>query len=92
VFLPARAGIWRLERNIVRLGASTDFTRIKEADAVIICVPTPLSKNRELDISFIIETGRNIAPHLQKDTDSPIGKNVIRQRRRPSSGKSLVRS
>ena len=44
-----------------RLTASTDFSRIKKADAVIICVPTPLSKNREPDISFIIETGRKIA-------------------------------
>src|SRR5438874_5251765 len=49
-----------------RLTASTDFSRIKKADAVIICVPTPLSKNREPDISFILETGRKIAPHLQK--------------------------
>jgi UDP-N-acetyl-D-glucosamine dehydrogenase len=49
-----------------RLTASTDFGRIKKADAVIICVPTPLNKNREPDISFIIETGRKIAPHLQK--------------------------
>lgn len=46
--------------------ASTDFTRIKGVDAVIICVPTPLNKNREPDISFIIETGRLIAPHLSK--------------------------
>src|SRR4030095_10418810 len=49
-----------------RLTASTDFSRIKKAEAVIICVPTPLSKNREPDISFIVETGRKIAPHLQK--------------------------
>src|SRR6267154_5922407 len=49
-----------------QLTASTDFSRIKKADAVIICVPTPLSKNREPDISFIVETGRKIAPHLQK--------------------------
>src|SRR5258707_11777287 len=48
-----------------RLTASTDFGRIKKADAVIICVPTPLNKNREPDISFIIDTGRKIAPHLQ---------------------------
>jgi UDP-N-acetyl-D-glucosamine dehydrogenase len=48
--------------------ASTDFTRIKEVSAVIICVPTPLNKNREPDISFIIDTGRNIARYLQKGT------------------------
>ncbi len=46
--------------------ASTDFKRIREVDAVIICVPTPLNKNREPDISYIIETGKAIARHLQK--------------------------
>ena len=49
-----------------RLSASTDFKHVKEAAAVIICVPSPLNKNREPDISFIIETGRMIAPHLSK--------------------------
>jgi UDP-N-acetyl-D-glucosamine dehydrogenase len=49
-----------------RLSALTDFSRIKEAEAIIICVPTPLTKNREPDISFILETGRAIAPHLTK--------------------------
>ena len=48
--------------------ASTDFKRIREVDAVIICVPTPLNKNREPDISYIIETGKAIARHLQKGT------------------------
>jgi len=51
-----------------RLSASTDFSRIREVEAVIICVPTPLSKNREPDISFILDTGRAIAPHLAKGT------------------------
>jgi UDP-N-acetyl-D-glucosamine dehydrogenase len=46
--------------------ASIDFKRIRETEAVIICVPTPLNKNREPDISYIIDTGSNIAPHLQK--------------------------
>src|SRR5206468_12165070 len=51
-----------------KFSASTDFGRIKEVEAVIICVPTPLNKNREPDISFILETGRTIAPHLSKGT------------------------
>ena len=51
-----------------RLAASTDFSRVKETEAVIICVPTPLNKNREPDISYILETGKAIAPHLQKGT------------------------
>ena len=46
--------------------ASTDFSRIKEVEAVIICVPTPLNKNREPDISYITTTGQAIAPHLHR--------------------------
>jgi UDP-N-acetyl-D-glucosamine dehydrogenase len=46
--------------------ASTDFSRVREAEAVIICVPTPLNKNREPDISYILETGKSIAPHIHK--------------------------
>jgi len=46
--------------------ASTDFSRIKEVDSVIICVPTPLNKNREPDISYILDTGKSIARHLRK--------------------------
>jgi len=49
-----------------RLRASTEFHEIATVDAVIICVPTPLNKNREPDISFILNTGRSIAPHLRK--------------------------
>ncbi len=49
-----------------RLCASTDFSQIKAVEAVIICVPTPLTKNREPDISFVLETGRTIAPYLSK--------------------------
>jgi UDP-N-acetyl-D-glucosamine dehydrogenase len=46
--------------------ATSDFSRIRETSAVIICVPTPLNKNREPDISYILDTGRNIARNLQK--------------------------
>ena len=51
-----------------RFGASTDFARIREVEAVIICVPTPLTKHREPDISYVLNTGRAIAPHLQRGT------------------------
>jgi UDP-N-acetyl-D-glucosamine dehydrogenase len=44
--------------------ASADFSKVREVEAVIICVPTPLNKNREPDISYILETGRAIAPFL----------------------------
>ncbi|MDD4018956.1 MAG: nucleotide sugar dehydrogenase [Kiritimatiellae bacterium] len=49
-----------------RFKATTDFAVIDAVDAVIICVPTPLNKNREPDISFIVETGKQIAPHVRK--------------------------
>lgn len=49
-----------------RFAASTDFGRARSVEAVIICVPTPLNKNREPDISYILETGKALAPHLQK--------------------------
>ena len=49
-----------------RLDATTDFSVAASVDAVIICVPTPLNKNREPDISFIVDTGRQLAPHLRK--------------------------
>jgi len=48
------------------LECSTDFSRVKEVSAVIICVPTPLNAYREPDLSFVLNTGRAIAPYLQK--------------------------
>jgi len=48
-----------------RLSADTQFSRVSDCGAVVICVPTPLSKNREPDISYIIKTGEAIAPHLR---------------------------
>jgi UDP-N-acetyl-D-glucosamine dehydrogenase len=49
----------------LRFAATTDFARVRDVEAVIICVPTPLNKNREPDISFILQTGHAIAPHLR---------------------------
>jgi UDP-N-acetyl-D-glucosamine dehydrogenase len=56
------------ERKARRFEASIDFRRVNAVQAIIICVPTPLSKNREPDISYILHTGRLIGPHLQKGT------------------------
>ena len=52
--------------NAGRFRATTDFSTIKKLDAVIICVPTPLNKNREPDISYIIKSGEAILPHVHK--------------------------
>lgn len=51
-----------------RFSATSDFKRLREVQAIIICVPTPLNKNREPDISYIVKTGESIAPNLQKGT------------------------
>lgn len=49
-----------------RFSASTDFSEISGVDAVLIAVPTPLSKNRDPDISYVLKSGEIIAPHLPK--------------------------
>jgi len=45
---------------------TTDFSLVKELDCVLICVPTPLKKNRDPDMSYILATAREIAPHITK--------------------------
>jgi UDP-N-acetyl-D-glucosamine dehydrogenase len=49
-----------------RFEATTDPGRFVEADAVIICVPTPLTEAREPDLSYIVNTGRTLQPHLRE--------------------------
>lgn len=51
-------------RSNNQLEASTDFSRVTEVDAILICVPTPLNKYREPDISYVLKSGAAIAPFL----------------------------
>ena len=46
--------------------ATADFSRLEEVDVVIICVPTPLGKHKEPNLSFVVNTTRRIAEHLKK--------------------------
>src|SRR5690606_2652271 len=48
------------------LKATSDFAKTKDVDAIIICVPTPLNKYREPDISYIVKTIEACLPHLRK--------------------------
>jgi UDP-N-acetyl-D-glucosamine dehydrogenase len=41
-----------------RLEATTDFSVLRECDIILICVPTPLTRNKEPDISAIVKAGR----------------------------------
>jgi UDP-N-acetyl-D-glucosamine dehydrogenase len=47
--------------------ATADFSRVKEVDCIIICVPTPLTKHREPDLSFIEKTAETLAKYIRKD-------------------------
>jgi UDP-N-acetyl-D-glucosamine dehydrogenase len=46
--------------------STSDFSHVSKADALIICVPTPLNKYREPDLSFVINTVNSILPYLRK--------------------------
>jgi UDP-N-acetyl-D-glucosamine dehydrogenase len=46
--------------------ATSDFARLAEMDAAVICVPTPLDQRREPDLSYVEQTARSIQPHLQR--------------------------
>ena len=49
-----------------RLTATTAFDEVGQADALIICVPTPLRKSKEPDISFIVTALESLLPHLHR--------------------------
>jgi UDP-N-acetyl-D-glucosamine dehydrogenase len=46
--------------------ATIDFSKISQADALIMCVPTPLNKYREPDLSFVLDTTDSLVPFLRK--------------------------
>lgn len=50
-----------------RFEATADFRRLGEPDAILICVPTPLTKHREPDLSFVVETSKTVARSLRRD-------------------------
>lgn len=49
-----------------RLQVTDDFSIIKELDAVIICVPTPLKENKEPDVSYIVSAAEKIKKYIKK--------------------------
>ena len=50
-----------------RFDATTDFSKLRNMDAVLICVPTPLDERREPDLSYVENTAQAIAPNLQRN-------------------------
>jgi UDP-N-acetyl-D-glucosamine dehydrogenase len=63
--------IYRIEASEIQkaraagFDATADYARLTQMDAIIICVPTPLNEYHEPDLSFITDTAKAIAPHLQ---------------------------
>ena len=58
----------RIKKEVVKSTfiATTDFSKIKQMDIVIICVPTPLNANREPDLSYVLNSTREIAKYMKK--------------------------
>lgn len=63
--LPATINAANLSGNFQ---ATSDFSKAIQCDAIIICVPTPLTKHREPDIKYILSAGRSIADYIQPNT------------------------
>ncbi|MBY0319790.1 MAG: nucleotide sugar dehydrogenase, partial [Reyranella sp.] len=53
-------------RKTGRFAATCDFSRLGEVDAIILCVPTPLTRHREPDLTYVTQTTESIAPHLRR--------------------------
>ncbi|HTZ36269.1 MAG TPA: nucleotide sugar dehydrogenase [Stellaceae bacterium] len=53
-------------RQSGRFEATDDFTRIGELDAILLCVPTPLTRQREPDLTYVVRTTEGIARHLRR--------------------------
>ncbi|HKX05871.1 MAG TPA: nucleotide sugar dehydrogenase [Methylomirabilota bacterium] len=53
-------------RETKRFEATADFTRLREPDAILICVPTPLTAQKEPDLTYVRQTAEAIRPHLRR--------------------------
>ncbi len=65
---------------------TTDFARIADMDAIIICVPTPLNEYREPDLSYMTNTAESIAPHLHAGATGHPGKHHLSRHHRRGAG------
>ncbi len=55
----------RAMMNTGLMSPTTDFEQVREADALILCVPTPLGKHREPDLSYVIKTTEALVPYIR---------------------------
>ena len=72
-FLSGKSYIEHISSNLVqsalthKASATTDFTKISDMDAIILCVPTPLNKYREPDLSYVLDTLEATLPYLRAE-------------------------
>jgi len=59
-------GMFRALAESDRFEATTDFDRLGEADALCVCVPTPIGPHREPDLSYVVATGRAVGRTLRR--------------------------
>ena len=62
--IPGSAVTEQVEKKAFR--ATANFALLETMDAILICVPTPLDRHREPDLSFVRNTAQDIAPHLRR--------------------------
>ncbi|HPO09243.1 MAG TPA: nucleotide sugar dehydrogenase, partial [bacterium] len=60
------AGRIQEARKDGKFEATTEYARLKDVDAIIICVPTPLNEYREPDLSYVEVTGQSVGEHLRR--------------------------
>lgn len=59
-------GSSHITTHLSQFTPTTDFSRLSAMDCIIICVPTPLNKNREPDMAYVFDTTKTIARYIKK--------------------------
>jgi UDP-N-acetyl-D-glucosamine dehydrogenase len=57
--------VMQAAKDTGRFSATGDFSRLAEADAIMICVPTPVTKHRDPDLSFVVQTATSVGQYLR---------------------------
>jgi len=55
-----------IKQTLPRFTPTTDFSKLSAMDCIILCVPTPLNKNREPDMTYVFKSTKSVAQHLRK--------------------------
>ena len=55
-----------IKQTLPRFTPTTDFSKLSDMDCIILCVPTPLNKNREPDMTYVFNSTKSVAQHLRR--------------------------